>query len=87
MRLGVGAVALLLLRPSPDVADLARRLGASVAATRRALRHPAIMALVTQAPNGALAAARGATSATLPRQERQALAVAHGRVNVRARPS
>ena len=76
--LGVAAVAELLTGPAADVAALAARLGATPRAVSAALRLSSIAPLVVRDDlgdaGGELRAAVGATSATLPRRQRLALA-------------
>ena len=78
LALGVAAVAELLTGPAADVAALAVRLGATPRAVSAALRLASIAPLVVRDDlgdaGGELRAAAGATSATLPRRQRLALA-------------
>lgn len=71
--LGVVAVAALIERPR-SAAELAAHLATTPRALAAALRAPAIAALVERDAGGALYAAPGATSATLPYQQRLVLA-------------
>ena len=71
--LGVAAVAALIERPR-SAAELAAHLATTPRALAAALRAPAIAALIERDARGALHAAPGATSATLPYQQRLVLA-------------
>lgn len=84
LRLGLAAVASLLARPAASVTELAARIVAAPRAVERAIARRSIAPLVVRDAGGGLAAAPGATSTTLPRRQRLALA----RVVVpRARPA
>jgi hypothetical protein len=74
LALGVAAVAELLARPAASIDELAARLGASRGDLEAALDHASVALLVVREPGGVLRAERGATSATLPRRARLALA-------------
>lgn len=74
LALGVAAVAELLAQPATSLDELATRLGAARDVLERAMCQPSIAPLIESDPSGALRAAPGATSATLPARERRALA-------------
>ncbi|MBE7449216.1 MAG: hypothetical protein HS111_10055 [Kofleriaceae bacterium] len=74
LELGVAAVAELLARPATSVDELATRLRVPPDELQGALALASIAPLIAHEPDGAMRAVAGATSATLPRRQRRALA-------------